>query len=137
MLHQNLNKKDAKIKAIELFNEVELPRPEKIYNSYPHQISGGQKQRVMIAMAISSKPKLLIADEPTTALDVRVQKRILEILKNLQKKYNMSVIFITHDLGVIAQIAERVLVMYRGELLESGNVEQIFNNAKKQIIPED
>ncbi len=130
MLHQKLSKKDAKAKAIELFNEVELPRPDKIYNSYPHQISGGQKQRVMIAMAISSNPKLIIADEPTTALDVRVQKRILEILKNLQKKYNMSVIFITHDLGVIAQIAERVLVMYRGELLESGNVDQIFNNAK-------
>ncbi|RLD46946.1 MAG: ABC transporter ATP-binding protein [Bacteroidetes bacterium] len=130
ILHQKISKKEAKIKAIELFNDVELPRPEKIYNSYPHQISGGQKQRVMIAMAISSKPSLLIADEPTTALDVRVQKRILEILKNLQKKYNMSVIFITHDLGVIAQIAQRVLVMYRGELIESGNIEQIFNNAK-------
>lgn len=130
ILHQNISKKEAKIKAIELFNEVELPRPEKIFNSYPHQISGGQKQRVMIAMAISSKPKLLIADEPTTALDVRVQKRILEILKNLQKKYNMSVIFITHDLGVIAQIAQRVLVMYRGELLESGDIKTIFNNAK-------
>ncbi len=130
ILHQKLNKKDAKAKAIELFNEVELPRPDKIFNSYPHQISGGQKQRVMIAMAISSNPKLLIADEPTTALDVRVQKRILEILKNLQKKYNMSIIFITHDLGVIAQIAQRVLVMYRGELIETGDINQIFNNAK-------
>jgi len=130
LLHQNISKKDAKKRAIELFNEVELPRAEKIFHSYPHQISGGQKQRVMIAMAISSKPKLLIADEPTTALDVRVQKRILEILKNLQKKYNMSVIFITHDLGVIAQIAQRVLVMYRGDLLESGDVKQIFENAK-------
>ena len=130
LLHQNISKKEAQIKAIELFEEVELPRPEKIFNSYPHQISGGQKQRVMIAMAISSKPKLLIADEPTTALDVRVQKRILEILKNLQKKYNMSVIFITHDLGVIAQIAQRVLVIYRGELIENASVKQIFNNAQ-------
>jgi len=130
LLHQNISKKAARLKAIELFEEVELPRPDKIFESYPHQISGGQKQRVMIAMAISSKPKLLIADEPTTALDVRVQKRILEILKNLQKKYNMSVIFITHDLGVIAQIAEKVLVVYRGELIENASVKDIFNNAQ-------
>ena len=130
LLHQNISKKAARLKAIELFEEVELPRPDKIFESYPHQISGGQKQRVMIAMAISSKPKLLIADELTTALDVRVQKRILEILKNLQKKYNMSVIFITHDLGVIAQIAEKVLVVYRGELIENASVKDIFNNAQ-------
>ena len=130
-LHQNLSYKEAKSQALSLFEEVKLPRPDKIFKSYPHQISGGQKQRVMIAMAISCKPKLLIADEPTTALDVRVQKTILDILKDLQKKYGMSVIFITHDLGVIAQIAQNVLVMYRGELIERGNIHDIFFNSKK------
>ncbi len=130
-LHQNLNYKKAKEQTIKLFEEVKLPRPEKIFKSYPHQISGGQKQRVMIAMAISCKPKLLIADEPTTALDVRVQKTIIDILKSLQKKYKMSVIFITHDLGVIAQIAQDVLVMYRGELIERGSIDNIFHNSKK------
>ncbi len=130
MLHQGVNYTQAKEQTLELFNEVELPRPEKIFNSYPHQISGGQKQRVMIAMAISCKPRLLIADEPTTALDVRVQKTILEILINLQKKYGMGIIFITHDLGVIAQIADRVLVMYRGEMIEEGSIHTIFKNPK-------
>jgi len=130
-LHQNLSYSEAKKQTLELFEEVKLPRPDKIFKSYPHQISGGQKQRVMIAMAISCKPKLLIADEPTTALDVRVQKTILDILIDLQKKYNMSVIFITHDLGVIAQIAENVLVMYRGQLIERGSVQDIFFNSKE------
>jgi len=130
-LHQNLSYSEAKKQTLELFEEVKLPRSEKIFKSYPHQISGGQKQRVMIAMAISCKPKLLIADEPTTALDVRVQKTILDILIDLQKKYNMSVIFITHDLGVIAQIAENVLVMYRGQLIERGSVQDIFFNSKE------
>jgi len=128
MLHKNITFADAKKRSIELFEEVELPRPEKLFDSYPHQISGGQKQRVMIAMAISCEPSLLIADEPTTALDVTVQKTILEILKNLQKKYGMSIIFITHDLGVIAQIAERVIVMYRGNLVEEGSTEDIFSH---------
>lgn len=130
MLHQKVDYKKAKEQTLVLFNEVELPRPDKIFASYPHQISGGQKQRVMIAMAISCRPKLLIADEPTTALDVRVQKTILDILSNLQKKYGMSIIFITHDLGVIAQIADRVLVMYRGEMIEEGNIQTIFHKPK-------
>ena len=130
-LHQKLSYSKAKAQALQLFEEVKLPRPDKIFKAYPHQISGGQKQRVMIAMAISCKPKLLIADEPTTALDVRVQKVILDIIIDLQKKYNMSVIFITHDLGVIAQIAQNVLVMYRGELIERGNINEIFFNSKK------
>ncbi len=130
MLHQNTSYKTAKKQTIALFKEVELARPEKIFSSYPHQISGGQKQRVMIAMAISCHPKLLIADEPTTALDVRVQKTILTILINLQKKYGMSIIFITHDLGVIAQIAQRVLVMYKGKLVEQGSMETIFNHSQ-------
>ena len=131
MLHQNISYAKAKQQTLTLFEEVKLPRPEKIFSSYPHQISGGQKQRVMIAMAISCKPKLLIADEPTTALDVRVQKTILDILLSLQKKYGMSIIFITHDLGVIAQIAQRVLVMYRGEMVESGSMEDIFKKSQK------
>ncbi len=127
-LHKKLSKSEAREKAIELFKQVELPRPESIFDQYPHQISGGQKQRVMIAMAISCDPKLLIADEPTTALDVTVQKTILELLKSLQSKTQMGILFITHDLGVIAELAHKVVVMYKGEIVEQGPVEQIFNN---------
>ena len=130
MLHKKMSPKEARAKTITLFEEVLLPRPAKIYDSYPHQISGGQKQRVMIAMAISCEPSLLIADEPTTALDVTIQKTILEMLLNLQQKYDMSIIFITHDLGVIAQIAKQVVVMYRGEMMEEGEIEQIFKSPK-------
>ena len=128
MLHQNVTKSEAKQRTIELFNEVKLPRPENIFNSYPHQISGGQKQRVMIAMAMSCKPDLLIADEPTTALDVTVQLTILELMRELQQKNNMGMMFITHDLGVIAEIADEVIVMYKGKIVEQGTVLEIFGN---------
>lgn len=128
ILHKKLTKIEAKERAIELFKKVELPRPESIFDQYPHQISGGQKQRVMIAMAISCDPKLLIADEPTTALDVTVQKTILELLKSLQEQTKMGILFITHDLGVIAELAHKVVVMYKGKIVEQGPVDQIFNN---------
>ena len=130
MLHQNINKKDAKKLTIDLFRQVQLPDPERIYNTYPHQISGGQKQRVMIAMAMSCKPSVMIADEPTTALDVTVQKTILQLMSNLQKEHNMGIMFITHDLGVIAELADKVVVMYKGKIVEQGNVWEIFTNPK-------
>lgn len=127
-LHIGLNKSDSKVKAIQLFNEVQLPRPETIFDSYPHQLSGGQKQRVMIAMALACDPEILIADEPTTALDVTVQKTILALLNKLKEQRGMSLIFISHDLGVVSEIADRLLVMYKGEIVEQGNVETLFNN---------
>ena len=128
ILHQKINKRQAKEKTISLFKEVQLPRPEIIFDSYPHQISGGQKQRVMIAMAMSCKPAILIADEPTTALDVTVQKTILELMDKLQDEHDMGLLFITHDLGVIAELADRVIVMYKGKIVEQGNVLDIFSN---------
>ena len=127
-LHNGLDKLKAREEVIKWFNEVQLPRPEQIYESYPHQISGGQKQRVMIAMAMCCNPQLLIADEPTTALDVTVQKKILELIKRLQDKHGMGVIFITHDLGVVAEIADKVLVMQKGEKVEENTCENIFES---------
>jgi peptide/nickel transport system ATP-binding protein len=127
VLHQKCSNKIAKEKTIQLFNEVKLPRPEAIFDSFPHQLSGGQKQRVMIAMALSCQPSVLIADEPTTALDVTVQKTILELLHEIQQKRNMGVIFITHDLGVVAEIADEVVVMYKGKVVENGAVSDVFN----------
>ena len=125
------NSKDLKERVIELFKEVLLPRPEKIFDSYPHEISGGQKQRVMIAMALINHPDILIADEPTTALDVTVQKTILDLLKSLQQKYGTSIIFITHDLGVISQIADDILVMYRGHVVEQGAADTILHHPQQ------
>ncbi|MEY4927212.1 MAG: hypothetical protein RI894_1648, partial [Bacteroidota bacterium] len=126
LLHQNVNKKSAEKQTLELFARVQLPDPHRVFNAYPHQLSGGQKQRVMIAMALSCKPSILIADEPTTALDVTVQKTILELLRKLQHEEEESIIFITHDLGVIAEVADRVLVMYKGRIVEQGSVYDIF-----------
>ncbi len=127
-LHQDLSKKESKQKTIELFQKVKLPDPENLFNRYPHQLSGGQKQRVMIAMAMSCQPSLLICDEPTTALDVTVQKTILHLIKELQSEVKMGVIFITHDLGVVAEIADKAVVMYKGEIVEKGITRQIFDN---------
>src|SRR5690606_20949426 len=128
MLHQKVSKKEAKTKTIELFKKVELPRPDVMFDTYPHQISGGQKQRVMIAMAMSCNPSILIADEPTTALDVTVQKTILELMMQLQQEHDMGIMFITHDLGVIAELADKVVVMYKGKIVEQGSVLEIFSN---------
>ena len=126
--HEKVGKSEAKERVISLFKQVMLPRPEAIYDSYPHELSGGQKQRVMIAMAIACNPKLLIADEPTTALDVTVQLEILKLLRKLQAETGMGMIFITHDLGVVAEIADDVAVMHNGEILERGPVQQILNH---------
>jgi peptide/nickel transport system ATP-binding protein len=130
ILHQHVSKAEAREKAIELLREVKVKNPEQRVDAYPHQLSGGQKQRVMIAMALSCNPKLLIADEPTTALDVTVQAQILKILRNLRDTRGMAIIFITHDLGVIAEIADDVLVMFRGEEVEYAPVLEIFSNPK-------
>ncbi|WP_090780976.1 ABC transporter ATP-binding protein [Pedobacter sp. ok626] len=126
MLHQKVDKHAAKAQTIALFKEVQLPRPENIFDSYPHQLSGGQKQRVMIAMALSCNPELLIADEPTTALDVTVQKTILELLLKLKTERGMAMIFISHDLAVVREIADEVAVMYKGEIVEQGPAKVLF-----------
>ena len=130
ILHQKISKKEAKQKTLQLFEQVQLPDPERIFNVYPHQISGGQKQRVMIAMAMSCNPRVLIADEPTTALDVTVQKTILDLMLKLQRQSDMGIMFITHDLGVIAELADKVMVMYKGKVVEQGPVLEIFSNPK-------
>jgi peptide/nickel transport system ATP-binding protein len=128
LLHTALSKAEAEARTIELFTEAQLPRPAQIFKSYPHEISGGQKQRVMIAMAMACRPALLIADEPTTALDVTVQARILQLIRDLRREHGTAVLFITHDLGVVAEIADRILVMYRGRVVEQGTVLDIFTN---------
>jgi oligopeptide/dipeptide ABC transporter ATP-binding protein len=130
ILHQKLSKEEAKAKAIEMLKLVGIPAPEQRYNEYPHQLSGGMRQRIMIAMALSCNPEILIADEPTTALDVTVQAQILELINKLQRELGMAVIMITHDLGVIAEVSTRVAVMYASKIAEYGNVDQIFYNPK-------
>lgn len=128
LIHQNVSKEEAKTQVLQLFKEVSLPDVERIYNAYPHQISGGQIQRVMIAMAIANHPKLIIADEPTTALDATVQNDIVNLLKKIKSNYNSSIVFISHDLGVVRNIADRVLVMKKGEIVERGPVQDIFTH---------
>ncbi len=127
-LYRKLSRSDAHNEAVKLFNEVQLPRAESIFDSYPHQLSGGQRQRVMIAMALSCNPELLIADEPTTALDVTVQKTIIDLLLKIQAKRNMALLFISHDLGVVSQVADKVLVMYKGQVVEQGIARQVFQH---------
>ena len=130
--HTDLNKKEIFKEVISLFQKVKLPTPQRIFKSYPHQLSGGQKQRVMIAMAIACKPDLLIADEPTTALDVTVQKEIIGLLKELQSEKKMSILFISHDLPLVSEIADDVIVIYKGEIIEQGKTKDIFKNPQKQ-----
>lgn len=130
--HLNLKPSSAKRETLSLFEKVRLPRPNEIYNSYPHQISGGQMQRVMIAMAIACKPQLLIADEPTTALDVTVQKEIIALLKSIQQETKMAMLFISHDLNLVSEIADRVIVMYQGNIVETESTEEIFKNPKAE-----
>lgn len=130
--HFDINKNAAKEEVLQLFEKVKLPKPEELYKKYPHQISGGQKQRVMIAIAISCKPEVLIADEPTTALDVTVQKEIIILLKELQQETKMSIIFISHDLALVSEISDRVVVMYKGKIVEQGSAQQVFQSPQHQ-----
>jgi peptide/nickel transport system ATP-binding protein/oligopeptide transport system ATP-binding protein len=130
LLHQGLHKAEARKRAIEMLDRVKIPSPEKRIDSYPHQLSGGMRQRAMIAMALSCQPKLLIADEPTTALDVTIQAQVLQLLKEIQRDMGMSVMLITHDLGVVSEIADRVAVMYAGRILEYGPIEAIFGKMR-------
>lgn len=130
ILHLNKNKKEAYLLAKELLPQVGIARADEILNSYPHQLSGGMRQRVMIAIAISCNPKVLIADEPTTALDVTIQAQILELLKKLQEETNMSIILVTHDLSVVSEFCDKVIVMYAGQIVEFGDLQQILNHPK-------
>ena len=130
IIHQGLSKEEAKKKVVEMLADVKIPNPEVVAKQYPHQLSGGMRQRVMIAMALACKPKLLIADEPTTALDVTIQAQIMDLLVELKDKINTAIILITHDLGVVAGIADRVAVMYAGKVVETGTTAQIFYEHK-------
>ncbi len=129
-LHLGYNRKDAIEKTIEMFKKVRIPAPEKRVHEYPHQFSGGMRQRVMIAMALSCDPQLLIADEPTTALDVTIQAQILELMNEMQRETGAAIIMITHDLGIVAEVCKNVLVMYGGNMVEYGSAEQIFDDPK-------
>ncbi|MBX2979389.1 MAG: ABC transporter ATP-binding protein [Flavobacteriales bacterium] len=128
ILHQQVDAEKARARVVELFREVQLPDPERLYDRYPHQLSGGQKQRVVIALALSCDPRVLICDEPTTALDVLVQREVLDLLRKLQRERRMGMLFITHDLGVVREVADSALVMHRGRVVEQASVQQLFNN---------
>ena len=128
--HQNMRKREAMDRAVELLRLVEIPDPEVRVNQYPHQLSGGTKQRIAIARALSCNPNLLLADEPTTALDVTIQAQILDLLKGLRDKFNMSMVLITHDMGIVAESCDRVVILYAGQVFESGTTEQVFENPK-------
>jgi len=129
-LHQNLKGEDAKKLTIEILNDVGISEPERRYKQYPHEFSGGMRQRVVIAIAVACNPNILICDEPTTALDVTIQAQILQLLKNLQDKYDLTIIYITHDLGVVANVADRIAVMYAGDIIELGSAEEVFFDPK-------
>ncbi|WP_313339356.1 ABC transporter ATP-binding protein [Sedimentibacter sp.] len=129
-LHQNLQGEEAKKLAVEILNDVGISEPERRYKQYPHEFSGGMRQRVVIAIAVACNPNILICDEPTTALDVTIQAQILQLLKNLQKKYQLTIIYITHDLGVVANVADRIAVMYAGDIIELGLSEEVFFDPK-------
>ncbi|MHA6259748.1 ABC transporter ATP-binding protein [Sporosarcina sp. CAU 1771] len=128
--HEKVSHKEARQSALEMLQLVGIPRPEQVLNEYPHQLSGGMRQRVMIAIALSCNPEVLIADEPTTALDVTIQAQILDLMNNLQKKMGMSIVLITHDLGVVAEMCDRVIVMYAGEIIEESNIVDLFDDPK-------
>ena len=130
-VHKQMSKNEADLEALNLLKSVRIPEPERRLHQYPHELSGGMRQRIVIAMALACKPKILIADEPTTALDVTIQAEILTLLNRLKKETGTSILFITHDMAVVAQIADRVVVMYHGEKVEEGNVDEVFNNPKK------
>jgi len=130
LLHRNVSKAEAKKRAIEMLKAVGMPRPEEIYGEYPHQLSGGMRQRVMIAMAMACDPKLIIADEPTTALDVTIQAQILELMQEVKERTGTSIMLITHDLGVVAEMCDRVIVMYAGQVVEEADVDTLFENPK-------
>ena len=132
IIHQGLSKEEARKKVVEMLADVKIPNPEVVAKQYPHQLSGGMRQRVMIAMALACEPDILIADEPTTALDVTIQAQILELMKDLQKKMGMAIIMITHDLGVIADMCDEIIVMYAGRVCERGTVDEIFYNPRHE-----
>lgn len=136
MIHRNMSKKEAALVSIELLDQVGIPNPKEKMKQYPHELSGGMRQRVMIAMALACKPSLLIADEPTTALDVTIQAQILDLIDDLKEQMGMGVVFVTHDMGVVAEIADRVMVMYAGEVVETGDVYSVFNNPQHSYTKE-
>ncbi|MEA3306084.1 MAG: ABC transporter ATP-binding protein [Candidatus Omnitrophota bacterium] len=136
LAHTKVSKKEAKERTFKLMEEVQLPSPERVFYDYPHRLSGGMRQRAMIAMALCLNPKLLIADEPTTALDVTIQAEILELLRRIKEKHGMSILFITHDFGIIARLADRVAVMRKGRIVEQGGVEDIFYRPKENYTKE-